>query len=123
MTPYRDGSVLASTSPRGLAGLGTFIGAYDLAQDGPLREGALFDLHEDPAQESPIVDDDVELRMIELLRRLMVETDAPPGQFERLVILMIVNGLVLSVLYVTYPRDTARVGQELELRRRQELAD
>ncbi|MGW0202723.1 MFS transporter [Nonomuraea sp. NPDC003201] len=40
-----------------------------------------------------------------------------------LVILMIVNGLLLSVLYVTYPRDTARIGQQLELRRRQALAD
>ncbi|MGV9386615.1 sulfatase [Nonomuraea sp. NPDC003707] len=51
----------------------------------PWQHGTLlFDLHEDPAQESPIVDDDVELRMIELLRRLMVGTDAPPSQFERL---------------------------------------
>ncbi|MEV4582211.1 sulfatase [Nonomuraea jabiensis] len=51
----------------------------------PWQHGTLlFDLYEDPAQESPIVDDDVELRMIELLRRLMVETDAPPSQFERL---------------------------------------
>lgn len=40
-----------------------------------------------------------------------------------LVILMIVNGLLLSVLYVTYPRDTARVARQLELRRSQALAD
>lgn len=44
----------------------------------------LFDLLEDPAQEHPIVDDDVELRMARLLRRLMVDTDAPLSQFERL---------------------------------------
>ncbi|MCA2226191.1 sulfatase [Nonomuraea aurantiaca] len=51
----------------------------------PWQHGTLlFDLHNDPAQEAPIADDDVELRMIELLRRLMVETDAPPSQFERL---------------------------------------
>ncbi|MET7332150.1 sulfatase [Nonomuraea sp. NPDC005650] len=51
----------------------------------PWRHGTLlFDLDRDPAQEAPIVDDDVELRMIELLRRLMVAADAPAGQFERL---------------------------------------
>ncbi|SEG95745.1 Arylsulfatase A [Nonomuraea solani] len=51
----------------------------------PWQHGTLlFDLHTDPAQEIPIVDDDVELRMIELLRRLMIDTDAPPSQFERL---------------------------------------
>ncbi|MEU7747553.1 sulfatase [Nonomuraea sp. NPDC049158] len=51
----------------------------------PWQHGTLlFDLHEDPAQEHPILDDDVELRMIELLRRLMLDADAPPSQFERL---------------------------------------
>ncbi|GAA1748861.1 sulfatase [Nonomuraea bangladeshensis] len=51
----------------------------------PWQHGTLlFDLQRDPAQEHPIADDDVELRMIELLRRLMVATDAPASQFERL---------------------------------------
>ncbi|WP_433514822.1 sulfatase [Nonomuraea sp. CA-143628] len=51
----------------------------------PWQHGTLlFDLQEDPAQETPIVDDDVELRMIELLRRLMLDNDAPPSQYERL---------------------------------------
>ncbi|MFI7128103.1 MFS transporter [Nonomuraea sp. NPDC050153] len=40
-----------------------------------------------------------------------------------LVILMLVNGLLLSILYVTYPRDAGRIGQALELRRREALAD
>jgi MFS family permease len=40
-----------------------------------------------------------------------------------LVILMIVNGLLLSILYVTYPRDTGRVGETLDLRRRQALSN
>lgn len=34
-----------------------------------------------------------------------------------LVVLMIVNGLLLSVLYTTYPRDVARVARTLETRR------
>lgn len=44
----------------------------------------LFDLETDPGQTSPIVDDEVELRMLRLLTRLMHETDAPRSQFERL---------------------------------------
>jgi MFS family permease len=34
-----------------------------------------------------------------------------------LVILMLVNGLVLTALYVTYPRDARRVARELDRRR------
>jgi arylsulfatase A-like enzyme len=44
----------------------------------------LWDLETDPAQESPILDDDVELRMIALLLRLLRENDAPASVFERL---------------------------------------
>jgi arylsulfatase A-like enzyme len=44
----------------------------------------LFDLDRDPRQETPIVDDDVELRMLRLLARLMRESEAPRSQFERL---------------------------------------
>ncbi|PPG33503.1 sulfatase [Pseudoclavibacter sp. RFBB5] len=44
----------------------------------------LFDLQEDPDQLAPIVDDDVELRMLNLLADLMRENDAPESQFERL---------------------------------------
>ncbi|WP_026405175.1 sulfatase [Actinomadura rifamycini] len=51
----------------------------------PWQHGTLlFDLERDPAQEDPIVDDEVELRMIELMRRLMIDNDAPPSQFERI---------------------------------------
>ena len=44
----------------------------------------LFDLENDPAQDTPIIDDDRELVMIELLVRLMRENEAPVSQFERL---------------------------------------
>ncbi|TMR91043.1 hypothetical protein [Nonomuraea basaltis] len=44
----------------------------------------LFDLETDPAQEHPVVDDDVELRMLRLLAQLMHGNDAPRSQFERL---------------------------------------
>ncbi|MEV6157289.1 MFS transporter [Nonomuraea sp. NPDC052129] len=40
-----------------------------------------------------------------------------------LVVLMIVNGLLLSVLYFTYPRDVGRVSETLDVRRRQTLSD
>jgi hypothetical protein len=36
---------------------------------------------------------------------------------------MIANGLLLSILYRTYPRDARRVEETLELRRREALAD
>ena len=44
----------------------------------------LFDLGNDPAQESPITDSKIEKRMIKLLIKLMKENDAPLEQFERL---------------------------------------
>jgi hypothetical protein len=44
----------------------------------------LFDLVEDPAQDTPIVDDAVELRMLRLLRAEMLRNDAPDSQFDRL---------------------------------------
>lgn len=44
----------------------------------------LFDLREDPKQTQPIEDQQVERRMIELLRRLMAESEAPVEQYERL---------------------------------------
>jgi arylsulfatase A-like enzyme len=44
----------------------------------------LFDLQTDPGQERPLVDDDVELRMLRSLARLMHDNDAPRSQFERL---------------------------------------
>lgn len=44
----------------------------------------LFDLATDPGQDDPIADDEVELRLLRLLARLMHETDAPASQFERL---------------------------------------
>ncbi|QDQ97083.1 sulfatase [Tomitella fengzijianii] len=44
----------------------------------------LFDLHADPGQREPLVDDALELRMARLMTRLLREHDAPPGQFERL---------------------------------------
>jgi len=51
----------------------------------PWRHGTLlFDLHTDPGQEHPLADDEIELRMLRLLTRLMHGSDAPPSQFERL---------------------------------------
>jgi len=44
----------------------------------------LFDLQNDPGQENPIVDENVERRMIELMVALMQANDAPPEQYERL---------------------------------------
>ena len=44
----------------------------------------LFDLQEDPNQEHPIDNPRAEARMIDHLRRLMKENDAPPEQFQRL---------------------------------------
>ena len=44
----------------------------------------LFDLDTDPGQNSPITDDEVELRMLRLLAALMHDSEAPPSQFSRL---------------------------------------
>jgi arylsulfatase A-like enzyme len=44
----------------------------------------LFDLETDPRQEHPMIDDEVELRLLRLLAQLMRENDAPRSQFERL---------------------------------------
>lgn len=44
----------------------------------------LYDLATDPAQEHPIEDDGVELRMLRLLAELLHASDAPASQFERL---------------------------------------
>ncbi|MER5355309.1 sulfatase [Kitasatospora sp. NPDC002551] len=44
----------------------------------------LFDLHADPEQEHPLVDDELELRMATLLTEALRESDAPADQFERL---------------------------------------
>lgn len=51
----------------------------------PYRHGTmLFDLEADPAQDDPLVDDEIELRMAGLLADLMRATDSPPEQFTRL---------------------------------------
>jgi arylsulfatase A-like enzyme len=51
----------------------------------PWQHGTLlFDLEADPAQENPLTDDEVELRMLRLLARLMHANDAPASQFSRL---------------------------------------
>jgi hypothetical protein len=44
----------------------------------------LFDLETDPVQESPINNPGKEAEMIELMRKLMTENDAPEEQFKRL---------------------------------------
>ncbi|MCX7011903.1 MAG: sulfatase [Candidatus Sumerlaeota bacterium] len=44
----------------------------------------LFDLETDSAQEQPIQDSAAEAKMIEHMRRLLKDSDAPPEQFERL---------------------------------------
>ena len=43
----------------------------------------LWDVAEDPQQQTPLDDADVEERMIALMTQLMVESDAPAEQFER----------------------------------------
>ncbi|WP_433655070.1 sulfatase-like hydrolase/transferase [Nocardia sp. CA-128927] len=45
---------------------------------------ALFDLESDPRQANPMIDDDLELRMIDLLLELMRANNAPDSQFTRL---------------------------------------
>jgi arylsulfatase A-like enzyme len=60
-----------------MATRGMFINSW---QHGTL----LFDLETDPGQEHPLIDDEVELRMLRLLAQLMHENDAPRSQFERL---------------------------------------
>lgn len=45
---------------------------------------ALYDLEQDPGQESPIVDPDVEARLCAYMRNLMQANDAPPEQWVRL---------------------------------------
>ena len=44
----------------------------------------LFDLKQDPKQENPIEDAEVEARMLGLMRAAMERNDAPPEQYERL---------------------------------------
>ncbi|MDY7102164.1 MAG: sulfatase [Actinomycetota bacterium] len=44
----------------------------------------LFDLETDPGQERPIIDDELELRMLGLLVERMRAEDAPAGEYERL---------------------------------------
>lgn len=44
----------------------------------------LFDLEADSEQNTPIIDDELELRMLQLLADMMHESDAPPTQFVRL---------------------------------------
>lgn len=44
----------------------------------------LFDLQTDPNQLNPIEDEQIEKYMIELMKKLMIESDSPKEQFERL---------------------------------------
>jgi len=44
----------------------------------------LFDLENDPRQEEPLLDDELELRMAGLMVELMRATDAPASQYERM---------------------------------------
>lgn len=56
-----------------------------LAPTNPAAFGSqLFDLHSDPRQEHSLIDDEVELRMAQLLVDLMRANDAPAEQFVRL---------------------------------------
>lgn len=51
----------------------------------PWRHGTLlFDLESDPQQEHPVIDDENERRMIDLLCEQMRAAQAPPSQFQRL---------------------------------------
>merc|ERR1711969_256740 len=44
----------------------------------------LFDLEADPEQATPLVNDDLELRMATGLRDMLIASEAPPSQFVRL---------------------------------------
>jgi hypothetical protein len=44
----------------------------------------LFDLHTDPKQEQPLKNPEIEVRLVELMRKLMLWNDSPPEQFLRL---------------------------------------
>jgi len=44
----------------------------------------LYDLWEDPTQQSPIQDENIESRMLDHMRQLMEENDCPTEQFSRL---------------------------------------
>jgi len=56
---------------------GSWVNAHDFGT-------MLFDLREDPGQERPLQDPDVEAMMIDHTVRLMTENDAPVEQYERL---------------------------------------
>jgi len=62
------------------------IPSNKLGAEAPMRRFGtqLFDLEEDPRQENPITDAEVEERMIGLLKGEMETCDAPAEQFERL---------------------------------------
>ena len=55
----------------------TFINPYEIGT-------LLFDLESDPCQENPLIDHEVELRMVRLMVDLMRANDAPAEQYERL---------------------------------------
>ena len=44
----------------------------------------LYDLEQDPAQQHPMRNDDIERTMIDHMVRLMQQNDSPPDQYERL---------------------------------------
>jgi hypothetical protein len=52
--------------------------------EGEVAQTMLFDMEADPKQEHPLDNPAIEGRMIEHLKRLMNENDAPPEQLERL---------------------------------------
>lgn len=59
---------------------------YDNYGPGVLLESdmRLYDLAADPGQEKPLADAAIEARMIERMRRLMIDNEAPPEAFDRL---------------------------------------
>lgn len=55
------------------------------AMGNPFQAGTmLFDLEADPEQATPLVNDDLELRMATGLRDMLIASEAPPSQFVRL---------------------------------------
>ena len=59
-------------------------GAPDSGTDAFESGTLLFDLETDPAQEHPLADRDLELRLINLMLDLMRKNHAPPSQYQRL---------------------------------------
>ncbi|MFV0457852.1 MAG: sulfatase [Actinomycetales bacterium] len=80
----------------------------------PWQHGTLlFDLDADPGQLNPVVDDEVEVRMMELLVELMRASDAPPEQYLRLGLPLEGPVSVQHLLVATHARRAQQTAEAL----------